>query len=255
MKWMNRLALVVTLVAFVYGVYSDVAPASYPLLRLPTGMGVAFALISGMMGLIAINLEKEREARDQQRSIAESFDRALLRGSASIAMHDKDFYALFGEQVRRASAGVDVTNLTARPPGRTGEEAEAKYFRSLRETYSASSAQIRRVERITEEKKAWVSELIKISEGLTHVSLALYEDPFGAEMPTPMSVCRVDNQYAWLVALAEHTATTSYRDLLITGADNVELIRRYFQDRLWARSILVVDRGVVSQQARQRFGV
>ena len=51
--------------------------------------------------------------------------------------------------------------------------------------------------------------------------------------------------------MAEHESTKGYRDLMLTGADVVDLAADYFTNRLWKGSVPVITRGVEEAGWRQ----
>jgi hypothetical protein len=239
-----KAVLILQIVGLLFGIYNESAPASWPLRYLPHGMGLSVALIAAAMSMVLLVLDTEQRERAQNHE-GVFFRQLARRMSASIPFHEREFYAIWPEQVKRASDTVDVTHLSPWPPRLLHGQAEGDLFSDLKRLYRTATAQVRRVERLTEAKRAWIGNLVRHFEGLPNVSLAIYRDPVGAEMPSAMSICRVDNHYAWLIAIAEHESTGAYRDVLLTGAETVDLLRRYFQDRIWQRSTVIVNRGVV----------
>lgn len=242
MKYYSIFLFIIQALAIIYGLYNELAPPDFPK-NLPTGMGLSLALIGGTMSLVLLYAEREREGRQKQIDDIALFRQINERLAASLTVHEREFYALWPEQVRRATNNVDITNLGLLPPRTKNSPAESEYFSDLRKIYKSTMATIRRVERYSNEKKEWINQLAKNFEGISNISLAVYKDPFDTTMPAAMSVCRIDDRCAWLIAVAEHESTGSVRDLMLTGKDSVDLIRRYFQERLWSRSILILDRG------------
>jgi hypothetical protein len=234
-------------IAAIYGIYNEIAPASFPLKNLPSGMGWGLMVISATMAFTLAAVEKERNDRATERKAGDSWDRIAHRLSVYLPTHEREFYSLWVAQISTAQNNIDVTHLGPAPPNLSHGKDEGKYFGDMKKIYKASKAQIRRVERLTPQKLPWINKLIEDFRGMPNFSLKVYEDPIKDEMPAAMSVSRIDDRYAWIVAIAEHESTSNYRDLLIMGKDGVDLIRRYFQDRLWNRSITVIDHGVVNE--------
>lgn len=234
----------IQLLGIPYAFYSELAPQTWPF-RLPPGMGTAIGVITATMAVVLLVLVDESRARINERSRQDLLHAIATNVSLVLPVHEREFYALWPGQVRSAMHNIDVTHLGVRPPQfRHGGEEET-YFRNLEQIYQSSGAQIRRVERLTEEKLPWIKQLITQFSQMDNVSLAVYRDPFPDEMPAALSVCRVDDRFAWIVALAEHESTTGYRDLLLTGKHSVALVARYFHERLWQRSVVIVNRGTV----------
>ncbi|KAB2967329.1 hypothetical protein [Zoogloea sp.] len=225
-----------------YGLYIELAPADFPK-NLPPGMGLSLALIGATMSLVLLYAEREREQRQKQMDDGALFRQISNGLSACLTVHEREFYAIWPEQVRRATNNVDITHLGLLPPRVKNSPAESDYFSDLKKIYKSSRATIRRVERYSSGKKDWINKLAKEFEGVANVSLAVYQDPFDTPMPAAMSVCRIDDRYAWLIAVAEHESTGNVRDLMLTGKESVDLVRRYFQERLWSNGIVVLDRG------------
>lgn len=244
MNFLSFALFAVQISAAIFGLYNEFAPNTYPARSLPPGMGYSLAIISFTMGMVLLFAERERDARQKQIEETAIHRRISNRLSTCVTVHEREFYALWPEQVKRAKNNVDITHLGPRPPQIRHGQSEGEYFADLKTIYNNSNALIRRVERHSDEKMEWISKLAKEFSGLNNVSFAVYKDPFKTEMPAALSVCRVDDNYAWLIAVAEHESTGNYRDIMLTGADNVDLIKRYFQDRLWNRSVVVVNRGV-----------
>lgn len=236
--------LAVQIIATAYGLMNEF---QYPdaLVQLPRGMGISIAIISTTMSAVLMHVEKEIRTREKAQARETVMENVSHRLSACVTMHEQEFYALWPEQVRRARNNVDITHLGNRPPRTRNGIAESAYFGELKKVYRATNATIRRVERYSPEKEMWIDELIRNLSNLPNFSLAVYVDPLSDEMPAALSVCRIDNKYAWIIAAAEHESTGSVRDILLTGPDSTDLIRCYFQQRLWARSTIVVDHGVI----------
>lgn len=256
MRVISKIWLVVTCLALIYGLYQEFASffPDLPFAYLERGSGLLVAIVSSTMVLTLQALEEEREHRLKDREHAEDYRRIFTSVSSAVATHDRDFMVLWPQQVARARQSVDVTNLTASPPADLDERTpEASFYKELRRCYKSCKGIIRRVERVTSAKREWIIWLVEQVKDLPNVSLSLYIDPSDGALPQTVSVCRVDSQYAWIVALAEHQATTKARDILLMGEENVELIRRYFETRLWSQSTLVVTNGKVDKDALERM--
>jgi hypothetical protein len=194
------------------------------------------------MLMVLLIVERERQHREAEKRLLEAVvDKMCL----CMPFHEREFFSLWPTHVDLAQNNVDVTHLGRRPPHNRSGEPEQVYFDGLKRLYKKSKAQIRRVERLTAEKKPWIKKLVDEFKGVQNVSLAVYRDGMDSEMPAAISVCRVDERYAWIVALVEHESTGKYRDLLLTHPDVVNLVKRYFQERLWERGVVVLDHGEV----------
>jgi hypothetical protein len=243
MRLFSILIMIGQVLGVAYGMYSELAPPDWPLRRLPDGMGYSLSIISATMLFTLCIVEKERQDRAAEKKTGELWDKVAQGLSVCFPSHERDFYSLWAAQIATAQNNIDVTHLGPRPPQNRHGNEESKYFSDMKKLYMESSAQIRRVERLTPDKISWIQKLVKDFEGVSNFSLGVYRDPFEGEMPAALSVCRIDDRYAWIVAMAEHESTANYRDLLITGREGVDMVRRYFQDRLWNRSIVILDHG------------
>ena len=131
--------------------------------------------------------------------------------------------------------------------------SESDYFKNFKKIVKSTKAHVRRTERITNGKLGWIQQMAAQMRGVKNFSLALYKDPIGdEETPSAMSVCRIDNTVAWLIALAEHQATTDSRDIMITDPESIDLISRYYQKRIWERSAVVIEFGIVNEEELAR---
>ncbi len=240
-----RIVFAIQAIAIAYGLYSDLAPTSWQFIYMVKGMGIALSVISATMMLVLATVDLESRTREAQASNV-LVNAIAQRVSVSLPFHEREFFALWPEQVKRAQNTVDVAYLSPRPPNATSG-AEGEYFSALSHVYKSSTAHVRRVERLTEAKVDWIHSLVSQFNGIQNISLAIYRDPLESdhEMPAPLTVCRVDDRYAWLVAIAEHQSTGRFRDVLLTGRDVVDLISKYFQERLWDRSTVIIERGKV----------
>jgi len=245
MKLFTYLIFIGQCIAIAYGIYSELAPEDWPLRKLPNGMGWSLTIISTTMTFTLAVVEKERRDRATEMKAGEIWDRLAQELSIYLPSHERDFYSLWAAQITTAQNNIDVTHLGPKPPQIRHGKEESKYFNDMKKLYRESRAQIRRIERLTPEKIPWIKKLVADFGGANNFSLRVYRDPIKDEMPAAMSVCRIDDRYAWIVAMAEQESTSNYRDLLIMGKEGVDLIRLYFQARLWNRSVPIIDHGVV----------
>lgn len=255
MKLTLRILFVLQVASAIYGIYNEVAAfyPSLPLKLLPQGMGLALVLISATMSFTLAAVEKERNDRVSERKAKEIWDHVANRLTVYVPTHEREFYSLWHAQISSAQNNIDVTHLGPVPPKNRHGKEETRYFEDMKRIYKTSTAQIRRVERLTTGKLPWIAKLIVDFRGVENFSLRVYKDPITDEMPAAMSVSRIDDKYAWIVAIAEQESTANYRDILITGKDGVELFSRYFQDRLWNRSIVVINHGIVDEDWQQKI--
>lgn len=245
MRPIAKILFIGQLLAVAYGVYNEIAPGTLPLVKLPSGMGLALALIGATMAVTLASVEKENADRAIERKANEVWAICSDRLAMVMPSHEREFYSLWPAQMATAQHNVDVTHLGPKPPQHRHGKEEKHYFQDLKRSVKSCAAQVRRVERLTTEKLVWIRGLVKDLEGIANFSLRAYLDPLPDEMPAALSVCRVDERYAWIVAIAEHESTTSFRDLMLTGA-SVQLVAKYFQERLWRRSIPIIDHGVAT---------
>jgi hypothetical protein len=72
-------------------------------------------------------------------------------------------------------------------------------------------------------------------------------------MPFALSICRVDENYAWIVAMAQQESTGSFRDLMMTGKQATDMAKDYFEERLWKRGRALIEHGAVVPDWRDRL--
>lgn len=245
MRWYVWALLAVQIISAGYGIYDEFAPSRFPLHVLPKGMGLALALIGFTMAYTLAIVEKERHEAEAGRRARGTWHRVAERVSMCAAVHEREFYSLWKTQVAEAQRNIDVAHLGPRPPQNRHGEEEAAYFTAMATLYRNSRAQICRVERLTPEKREWITGLVRDFSGVTNFSLRVYRDPSKEEMPLALSISRVDDRCAWIVAVAEQESRNNVRDLLITGRDAVALLANYFQKRLWEEGIPIIDHGKV----------
>lgn len=249
MNIIRRIVFFVEFLALAYGVYSEVTPQSWAMHYLPSGMGLAIALIA--IAMIPKLVDDQKQDRDIHKAI-QLLEKLTSQSGKAIAVHETEFYQLWPEQMTKAEKNVDVTHLGPRPPSLTHGKTQKEYFNSLKAKTKACGAQVRRVERDAEQKRPWIKELLGIMRGVKNFSLALYRDPWGEEeMPAALSVSRIDDKVAWIVAIAEHQSTTEVRDLMIVHPKAVDLLRQYFQSRLWDKSIILMENGKLTSDGIQ----
>lgn len=232
---------VIQLLALVYGITAEFKPSWLPGSSLPSGMGLTIIVISATMGAVLIAISEERFKREELLNKFENAKRELRNVgnelaknlSVAVPVHEHHFYALWQAQVKTAQHSVDVCHLgPTAPRGRHGG-SEQQYFEELVALYKKTNAQVRRVERLAPGKRDWIRKLMNDFNGTDNFSLAVYCDDSKEDLLSALSVSRIDDQYGWLVAIAEHESTTGVRDLLITGEKAVSLLRDYFATRLW----------------------
>lgn len=234
-----------------FGFYNEISAGiekSLPFTYLSKSQGLSLAIISFTMSLVLIALEKEREGRKNEDSTNLLTKKFLDHAGLCMPYHEGEFYSLLPLQIQNAKNNVDITHLGLKPPSMRNGEPEKNYFDRIKDIYSKSNAKIRRVERFSNLKKDWIEGLVKTFRNNTKFSLAIYQDGSNEELPHALSVCRVDENYAWIIALSEHESTANYRDLLLTGKESVLLFKDYFNKRLWDRSVIIIENGKVTDE-------
>lgn len=245
MKLLRSFVLICEVLGICYGVYSELAPDEWPLTELPKGMGLAVALIA--LAMIPQIISEKVQSANLEKSFS-LLERLCAESGKALAFHESDFYDMWRSQMARAEKNVDVTHLGLKPPSLAHGQRQKDYFENYHKIVRSCVAQVRRVERVTEYKHQWIVGILRKMTGVRNFSLAVYDDPWqGKEMPAALSVCRIDDKYAWLVAMAEHQSTTEVRDLLITNTQAVDLVRTYFQNRLWNSSQILLEHGVLTK--------
>ncbi|MDX2079922.1 MAG: hypothetical protein SFU53_04000 [Terrimicrobiaceae bacterium] len=240
-KNLTTIGVAFEVLAIVVGLYLEFAPSAWPNFSVPAGMGLVLVAVS--VAMIPVIIENHVTAN----AILEAgnIERLLLRGTGrAAAHHERDFYASWQLQLQHAKNNADVTHLGVyQPSGFTGDGKE--YFKNIKKIVKKCPAHVRRVERLTVQKAEWLRTLTAELSGLENFSLSVLDDPSDEDLPAAVSVCRIDDNVAWLIALAEHESTTEHRDISITDPDCVRIISRYFQKRLWDRATVVISHGTV----------
>lgn len=233
------------LIALLYGLYCAVVnnfSLEWSGAVLPKGMGIVIILISITLLQALKEIKEIANSKEKSEKITKDLLTIFENGGNAFPVHETEFYSIWKEQVRNAVRNIDVTHLATVPPSKA-LDSENEYFNDLKKLYSNTKAMVRRVERYHDDKKDWIQKLIENFEGVPNFSLSVILDPSTTETPYSLSVSRIDDKTAWIVAVAEHQSTTGYRDLLINGSDSVKLLTSYFNERLWNRSILVINNG------------
>ncbi len=165
-------------------------------------------------------------------------------------LHEDEFYADFENKIASAQHNVDICHFGKLPPTKRPSSPEEDYYDRFHKAVKNSPAAFRRLERITPEKIEWIERLIKGFKGVKNFSLAcLHDEDTESDQILPVSVQRIDQTKVYLVALGEHYSTTGHRDIFINSKEVADLIGRYFEGRLWRRSIRIIDRGAFDEQA------
>ena len=245
MKVWSFIIFLLQVLAGAYGLLSEFAPADWSIPRLPPGGGLTLALVAATMAFTLAVVDQERRDREEAKQRGAVGSAAVERLTAALAAHEREFFALWPTQVASALNNVDVTHLGPRPPQAKHGAEESQYFADFKKMVKGTKAEVRRVERLTFEKVGWLKTLVEQLGKQPNFSLRGYLDPSQEDLPFALSVSRVDLRVAWIVAMAEHTSTVNYRDLMITGADAVQLVAHYFNVRLWDRGIKIIERGEV----------
>ncbi len=239
-------ALAIELVILVYAAYDIFAPTgAWRPFQLPEGMNVALASVAIAMTAIVLTTHVETAARAADLKNSGRIAEALAqRGSLCTTVHEKEFYSMWPAHFAAAQRNVDITHLGGGMPNKRQSRTEDAYYAMLAKLVKGSSADIRRVERVTDAKLPWIQRLITDLGKSPKFSLALYEeDVQDGEMPLALSVSRVDSKYGWIISLAEERSTRGSRDLLVCDPDAVNMLAAYFTERVWKRSTLVVNKG------------
>lgn len=245
-RFLGLLAMAVSAVVILAGATQLALPTVVPF---TTEQLLNLSVVAlGLVALQAQIAEMQRESTKQalRGTVAEIIGPIADGVGVCTTAPDGEFFAVFPEQVRQAKTAVDVTNLAPVPPARRKGTMEKDYFDDLRALAKATKAHVRRVERLTRVKWEWIEEIVQAMRGVQNFDLAVFEDPFGnAEMTLTLSVQRVDNSVAWIVAAAEHEARRHpVRDICIRHPNAVALLADYYA-RLWARSTVLMKNGVV----------
>jgi hypothetical protein len=181
----------------------------------------------------------------------------LLNVPQLIPIERDDFYSIFKTHVRRASKAVSISNLDKRPPNLVRRSQEAEYYdqRNIRKLVeSIRPVQVRRLERLSIEKIDWIQSFLTTFQGCDNFSLAALPLREDYVKSIAVSVQVIDEDTTFLVDVARSESPHMSRDLLIVSRPFSERWQRYYDDVLWARSIVIMQNGeIVNDQWQQRI--
>jgi len=167
----------------------------------------------------------------------------FLSRSEVIALHEEKFYAKFRTAVESAAKAVAISHLDTKPPVRRKGSEEAAYYKAFHELVRVrTNVRFQRIERVSPQKIAWLSELVKAHEGHHNFSLScITSEPEKRKLPY-VSVQIVDEETTFLVAIAEHYDPHTERDILIHDVKATSLWREYYKG-LWSSALPVIEDG------------
>jgi hypothetical protein len=201
-----------------------------------TVVGLSLAAIGVANNLNAVL--QEQAAEKMRRRIESALPMVVIK-----KQRDDEFYLEFEHAVRTSESSVNICYFAPEPPTYDPDPARKRYYRKLEsEMRSRSDVTFRRIVRATEANRVWANNLAKTFSGRSNVSIALIEEDLDAEMPLALSVQTVDGVKAWLVAIEAHNRKGQYRDVYIESDAFTDAMVKYF-DRLWKRSVVVLDSG------------
>lgn len=234
--------LVEVLLAIV-GFVEDFSDEKLQFLNLPKGIGVMLSMIAvTMLAFLIKTVQEARERAHGWQEIRSDFDYLKIlaqKGGYCAAVHEKEFYFLWKKQFEEGQNNIDITHMGKVPP-RNLNSQEIEYFNNYVLMTKATTANTRRVERLTKEKITWIDNLHSSLKGCNGFSLSVVIDT--SEI-MPISVSRIDDKYAWIVALSQGESTINFRDILITDKNVISILSNYFENNLWKKSVLLLNRG------------
>jgi hypothetical protein len=165
-------------------------------------------------------------------------------------LRDDEFHGDFLLACGRARSHVLITNLTPAPIYFNSSRDRLRYLDDLvKRIQKKPEVQFRRLMRNTPENMALAQKLIQKLEGCPNAYLALIHDSATEANPLALSVQIVDDEDCWLVALSSHDRQTNYRDIHVRDRTFAGAIYKY-HERLWQKALVVLDRGVITENWR-----
>jgi len=183
-------------------------------------------------------------------AIREMQDR-ISTGFAGLArvepIAEDEFYARFSEAIRTAEKRVKITYMSNKSPLDTKDVQMREYYRNISALIKKNGQlEFRRIVRAIPSLGDWIEKMVEELGQAGNFSLACLPDtnPDDDQIDAVPVQC-VDTDKTFLVAVAEQQETREPRDLLIVSEQCNRIWNTYY-DRLWRKSIVVVDRGRVN---------
>lgn len=215
---------------------------------LATYIGAEFACLGILVALFLLDIQQQgNESSRRLKELLQEYTPLQVR-----RLKESEFYKEFLGHCISAKHYVKICYFAPVPPDQGAPDARKKYYRRLLSVMKSNpDAMFRRILRDTKANRVWAEEMIRHLAKATNFSIALLKDiDAEKEMPLALSVQIIDERYAWLVAVSEHSDSPLYRDVAVENEILVEVLDKYF-DRLWSLSTVVFKPGYTLEQTQQ----
>jgi hypothetical protein len=214
--------------------------------QLTTFIGIDFALIVATFGYLFA-----RARNDVVEELCALADR--VPGSTIRWIDDRAFYRDFLSAIEASQHAVRIAYFAPIPPDAVQVASRGTYYRDLAEIMrSRSTVQFSRLVRYTEANQAWIVGLMREFQDVGNVSIAVISNDLDPtqSMPLALSVQVVDEESAWLVAIAAHERTGPVRDLFVENPAFADAMTQYYT-RLWAAADVLLDHGRMTESGER----
>lgn len=216
---------------------------------LASSLGIQLFLLAAAISLIL--LKESDDAAKRFHAI-----RVAIPGATVKTLKDYEFYSDFRNAAEEAEHSVWIAYLAPYPPGDVASKDRKRYDSEILELMKRrTKVNFRRLIRHTDKNAPWVAELITELKGRPNVDIAVLtcDLPSDHEMPLALSAQVVDNDKVWIVATGSHQTKQNFRDVYIKDASVATAMIQYY-DRIWGKSVTVLDHGRVTDSAPALIG-
>lgn len=216
---------------------------------LASSLGIQLIFLTAAITLILL-----KESHDAEERL--SALRGAIPGAPVKTLKDYEFYSDFRNAAEEAEHSVWIAYLAPYPPGDVASKDRKKYDSEILELMKRrSKINFRRLIRHTDKNASWVADLVRELRGRPNVDIAVLTCDLGSdhEMPLALSVQVVDNDKVWIVASGSHQTKQAFRDVYIKDASVAAAMIQYY-DRIWEKSLIVLDQGRVTDCAPTLIG-
>ncbi|HEY1800309.1 MAG TPA: hypothetical protein VGG46_05175 [Terriglobales bacterium] len=216
---------------------------------LASSLGIQLLLLTASITLIL--LKESHDAAERLSAI-----RAAIPGATVKPLKDYEFYSDFRNAAEEAEHSVWIAYLAPYPPSDVASRDRKKYDIEILDLMKRrTKVNFRRLIRHTEKNVPWAAELVTELKGRPNVDIAVLTCDLASdhEMPLALSVQVVDNDQVWIVATGSHQTKQNFRDVYIKDASVAAAMIQYY-DRIWEKSVMVLDHGRVTDGAPALIG-
>lgn len=213
--------------------------------------------ISLQAAIISVGLTALQFAEAEKRR---QFEEKFIDGVKDVAYCRKlsvyEFSDLILGEMERCRVGADISYFGNTPPTESPNKRLTKSYdkaNAIIRQRAHDAVSFRRIIRLTKANWPWIQQLAQQLVGVANYSMAVLEDSGDAiRNPLAVSAQIIDNEDSYLVAVHEHGDYLPYRDVMVTSPILAEALSVYY-DRLWSRSMPVVQEGVINKKNMDRI--